>query len=531
MKNKKSSFPINLKSVDEISELTQAFLRDCGVDRGICVRMRLVVEETLISLVEMCKEEGEIALYLSRRFGKPWITMVYGGEKLDPTDRQNGDAVSEMILNGLGIQPKWNFRSGFNRITLRVPSSGVRAEVQLLAALAAAVLLGACAPMIPAEIKDALILYLLTPVSDIFMKLLMTMAPMLIFLSVINSIIRTGQGADFGKLGKYVLTRYLMIAAVLDFIFFFALLPFFNLNYADTASTTNSFQKVYELVINILPGNIILPFSENNTMQIIVLGFFLGVVIINLDNQLETLRASIVDLYAVFLSGVEMIGRILPLFIFASLLKLFWETGLGDCAKLWKPILAASVVSYVFVVIQGLLVSLKLRVSPGVLFRKIFPTFLIGFTTGSSLVAMSTGLEINKNRLGVEERYTNFAYPLGLNLYASTFCSVHLATTYYLAEIYQVPVSPEWLFTAGFICLILAIANPPVTGGTLICLGIIMSQLNIPSQGLAIAGTLSLVLDFLITGSKVMSHQFEMIMEADHLEMIDKEILRDPKRM
>ncbi len=79
--------------------------------------------------------------------------------------------------------------------------------------------------------------------------------------------------------------------------------------------------------------------------------------------------------------------------------------------------------------------------------------------------------------------------------------------------------------------MVLAVANPPVTGGVLVSLGIIMGQLNIPSEGLAIAGTLALVMDFLITGSKITLHHLEMILQADHLKMIDKGILRDPEKM
>ncbi len=531
MQVQKYSFPINLKSVDEISEKVQDFLLNCGAERGISLRMRLVVEETLISLVEKSNRVEELNLIFSKRFGRPWITMTYGGEKIDPTDRQDVDMVSEMILNNLGIQPKWSFRLGVNRITLSLPSSGIRTEIRLLGAVAAAILLGACAPLLSPGIKDAVIRYLLTPVSDIFMKFLMTVAPVLVFLSVINSIIRTGQGVDFGKLGKYVIARYLVITAAMACIFTVVLIPFFHLRFEEAAATSNSFQKLYEVVINILPGNIILPFSENNTLQIIVLALFLGVVIIRLDNRLDTLRSTMLDLYLVFLNGIEMICRFLPLFIFASLLKLFWETGLGDFARFWKPVLAAACVSYFFVFAAGVYVALKHRMSVITLFRKIFPTFLIGITTSSSLVAMTRGLEINKERLGIAERYSGLAFPLGINLFAATFSSLFLSITYYLAESYQVAVSPVWVFTAGLICMILAVANPPVTGGVLVSLGIIMGQLNIPSAGLAIAGTLALVMDFLITGSKLLLHHMEMILQAGHLEMLDEEILRDPEKM
>ena len=246
MHSRTNSFPINLKSVDEISEMVQKFLLDCQVGQGISLRMGLVVEETLISLVGKIEGDRELDVTLSKRFGKPWITMTYHGDRMDPTDRQDGDMVSELILNRLGIQPKWSYRHGLNRITLSVPSSGIKTEFQLLGALALAVLLGVCAPMISAGIKDVLSQYLLMPISDIFLKLLMTLAPMLIFLSVINSVIRTGQGADFGRLGKYVITRYLVISVILGFIYTIVLIPFFNLHFEGKASVSHFFQKLYE---------------------------------------------------------------------------------------------------------------------------------------------------------------------------------------------------------------------------------------------------------------------------------------------
>ena len=89
MHSRTNSFPINLKSVDEISEMVQKFLLDCQVEQGISLRMGLVVEETLISLAEKIEGDRELDVTLSKRFGKPWITMTYHGDRMDPTDRQD----------------------------------------------------------------------------------------------------------------------------------------------------------------------------------------------------------------------------------------------------------------------------------------------------------------------------------------------------------------------------------------------------------------------------------------------------------
>ena len=64
MLSRNSTFPVNLKSVDEISEMVYCFLLDCDVERGISLRMRLVVEEMLIFLTDHCGKETEIDLTL-----------------------------------------------------------------------------------------------------------------------------------------------------------------------------------------------------------------------------------------------------------------------------------------------------------------------------------------------------------------------------------------------------------------------------------------------------------------------------------
>lgn len=69
-------------------------------------------------------------------------------------------------------------------------------------------------------------------------------------------------------------------------------------------------------------------------------------------------------------------------------------------------------------------------------------------------------------------------------------------------------------------------ASPQVSGGVLVSLGIILAQLIIPAVGLAVAGTLALILDFFSTGSKIAGQHLEMILQADHLDMLDRNILR-----
>lgn len=67
---------------------------------------------------------------------------------------------------------------------------------------------------------------------------------------------------------------------------------------------------------------------------------------------------------------------------------------------------------------------------------------------------------------------------------------------------------------------------PPVSGGTLACIGVMLAQLNIPAQALGICATLSVLLDFICTGTGIGMMQMELALQADKLGLLDREILR-----
>ena len=56
----------------------------------------------------------------------------------------------------------------------------------------------------------------------------------------------------------------------------------------------------------------------------------------------------------------------------------------------------------------------------------------------------------------------------------------------------------------------------------------LMLQLNIPSEGLAIAGLLSIIMDFIATASKIGITHYEMIIQAYKLNMLDRSVLLSP---
>jgi Na+/H+-dicarboxylate symporter len=69
-------------------------------------------------------------------------------------------------------------------------------------------------------------------------------------------------------------------------------------------------------------------------------------------------------------------------------------------------------------------------------------------------------------------------------------------------------------------------AVPPVSGGALVCMGVLFTQLGIPTSALALAATLNIFLDFVCTGTKIAMIELELTQQAGILGMIDYDVLR-----
>lgn len=529
MRQTARSYMIDAQAVDEISASVGKYLEANQVGREVSVRIRLCVEEVLLAIADQFGDGQQAELILAKRLGRPYIALRYKGGRFDPTEGGMEDEISELVLTSLGINPTYSFHSGVNKVTFSPPGTGVRQEVVLGIAVVLSVILGLMKGAVPEGVRDVLLEYLLTPVSDAFMKLLMLVAPVLIFLSIITSICKSASGAEFGRMSRYTIGRFVLMTALSSAVFSGLLIVFFHFHYGDGTGKGmgEGFKELYDMLLDIIPGNLVLPFSEGNMMQIIFLALLFGGIILGLDDKADRLKGVLTDANSVFSAVMELVCRIIPVFIFTSLLKLFWENGLSTFAGLWRPVMVGIAGEAALCVIQIFIVSGRFKVTPALLMKKIREPFIVAVTTGSSMAAYTKGVEAGRKKLGMRAKYADIAYPLAISLYDANYIPLFVVMPYYLAEVYHVPVSPAWFIKAALIILLSTYASPQVSGGAMVCLTILFAQLGIPAQGLGLAGVIATILDFPSTAAKVTGQLMEMTVQAGHLDMLDVNILRN----
>ena len=97
------------------------------------------------------------------------------------------------------------------------------------------------------------------------------------------------------------------------------------------------------------------------------------------------------------------------------------------------------------------------------------------------------------------------AVPIGSVLFAGTLALVFMVVGSFLAERSGVTADLSWWIILVLVSALLAIATPPVAGGVLSCLSILMLQLQIPQEALALGVTLLMLLDFPSTAVRILA--------------------------
>ena len=117
--------------------------------------------------------------------------------------------------------------------------------------------------------------------------------------------------------------------------------------------------------------------------------------------------------------------------------------------------------------VLALAAALRLKVSYPMLLRKLLPTYLIALATASSSAALSTNLETCEKTLGISERISRFAVPLGQVVFETGAGAGIFVLAMGLAEYYDVAISFPWVVAGVLTAGLLAIAAPPVPGSSL----------------------------------------------------------------
>ena len=527
MKTKTMTILLDRRGIDIMSATIQNWLEETGIGHKDILRIRLTMEELLIKVYEHSDDDIQAELRLRRGIGDWQLRVRYDGGRFDPTAPKESD-IDEWtadLLARTGIMPAWRWRSGRNELLFRIPSKKRRPELITLGSVLAAIAIGLLGQFLPEAVKTGISDNLLIFLSSAFLHLLGTFIGLMIFLSIVTGICGIGSSSRLGRIGKVMISRFLISSFLTCGVLVFVV-RFFYSAAAAGGGEGSQFHAILEMVFNIIPSNPVQPFLEGNTLQIVFLAAIVGIVLLITGSQTEGIRSLAFQAEELIRRCVTGVCILLPIYIFSSLVMLFWQSGAGLLLQFWKPLVIAACLCTTLLVGYFLVVCQKYKVRPSILIHKMSPSFLIALTTSSSAIALPTSMEINETKLGIEPSFSRTASPIATILFAGGFSLVYVLAGAFLAEYYGLAVDVSWWIILWFVSSLLALSTPPVAGGMISCLSILLLQMKIPQEGLVIGATLMMFLDYICTATRIPLVHCELILQADRLGLLDEEMLR-----
>lgn len=512
--------------IDHLSGLVTDFWTKTGCDSRNTVRMRLMIEEVLIRYQKEFGADTALSLKRVRRFVRDSLVLTVEGRSCNPFSETDEQEILHRLLADAGIAPSWYYINGKNTIVLYAEQ---KRKISGLAWIGISLVLGFglgfLFRLFPDNLVHTVADGILAPLSDTMMSFLSSMAVLLIFFSVVTGICGMGDMSTFQRVGKKMIGKFMLSLAFYTLVVFAVLVPFFPVAKEGVAGFDG--RELYAMLLDIVPGTVIEPFSTGNTMQVIFLAICIGVAMLVLNLKVSGVLSLFTQLTDLVQRIVMAVIQLLPVVVFISVFRMVALRQLSAVSTVYRYPLLLLLTDSVLLLLGLLRVALTKKVSPRLLIKKLLPTAAIAVTTASSVAAFTCNVETCKEKLGIRKELADVGIPLGQVIFMPGGVADVVCTTLCMAYIYGTSVTVSRLVMLALVTFILTIAAPPMPGTGISCYMLTMAQLGIPAEAIAVILAFNVLIDRITTPSNVALLQLEMVQVAGSLNLLDQEVLRN----
>ncbi len=351
------------------------------------------------------------------------------------------------------------------------------------------------------------------PIGDAFINMLIMIVVPLVMASLIVGTASLGDLRKLGRIGMKTVGYYL-VATALAVAFGLAAGKTFNpgagmdedvkarmlTDYAGV--TAEQLERVTEkpsitdLLVRIIPRNPFRAMADTNFLQIIFFALLFGVSLTILP---EDRRKPIMDvLNAVndaMIVLVKMVMKIAPYGVFALIAAVSAQFGYGVLLTLLKYVLVTIGTMALFA-ITFYPTSIKLSgMSPLFFFRKFYEVMVFAFSTSSSNATLPINLQVTEEELGVSNDVAAFVLPLGATVNMNGTAIYQGVSTIFIAQVFGISLGFTDLLTVVLTATLASIGAAGVPGIGMVTLTIVLTQLGIPLEGIALVVGVERILD------------------------------------
>lgn len=382
------------------------------------------------------------------------------------------------------------------------------------------------------KVCDILVNDVLDGVGQIFIASLKLLVVPLVFVSLICGVTALGDNARMGAIAFKTLMLYLFTTALAISVALLAALLIQPGVGADLVSTAvfsaGQAPPLKQVLVDIFPSNPVQAMAEGKMLQVIVFALLLGYAISISGDAGRRVTAIFRDFEHVIMKMVSILMMLAPYGVFCLLAKLFSELGISAILDLARYFLTVVFVLFLHAFgMYSLLLKFLSGLSPRMLFAKMRHVWAFAFSTASSGATLPITLRAVERRLGVHTSIASFTVPLGATINMDGTAIMQGVATVFIAQVYNIPLGPGELITVVLTATLASIGTAAVPGVGLITLAMVLQQVGLPVEGIALIIGVDRLLDMLRTAVNVTGDATVSVIVANHEGELDKSIYLD----
>lgn len=380
---------------------------------------------------------------------------------------------------------------------------------KILIALVLGVVVGIIFTFIPESVFSNLDTYVLSPVGTIFVNLIMMLVVPIVFVSIVLGTAGLGEPAKLGRIGIQTITFFLVTTALalcISLALAFMIKPgaegVFDVSVADFEA--QEAPPVMETIISIIPKNPVAAMSAGDMLQVIAFAIFIGLALAFLKDKTTGMYRLFEQANEILMFLVNLIMKFAPYGAFALIASAIGGAGLDAIG---------SMAAYMGTVILGLIVHAALiyslaiwmlgKANPLTFYKGFFPAMTVAFSTSSSNATLPVSMKAAQENLGVSKSISSFVQPLGATINMDGTAIMQATAAVFIAQVYAIDLGFTEIIAIILTATLASIGTAGVPGVGLIMLAMVLTQIGLPVEGIALIIGIDRLLDMLRTAVNI----------------------------
>ncbi|WHY70931.1 dicarboxylate/amino acid:cation symporter [Fictibacillus enclensis] len=351
--------------------------------------------------------------------------------------------------------------------------------------------------------------YVLTPVGQIFLKLIKMLVVPIVFFSIVLGTAGLGDPKKLGRIGAKTIIYFLAtttIAIVIAMAVSLIVKPGAGGGF-QTQGLEFKAEKappVTETLMGIVPENPVAAMTDGNMLQIIAFSVFVGFALTMLGSKTKGILNLVEQGNEIMMYLVNLVMKVAPYGAFALIASAVGNYGLGALkAMALYMIVVVAVLLIHSIVTYGGTVALIARKSPIWFFKGFAPAMALGFSTSSSNATLPISMKTAQENLDVPEPISGFVQPLGATINMDGTAIMQGVATIFIAQVFNHSLTIGEMLTVILTAVLASVGTAGVPGVGLIMLAMVLQSVGLPVEGIALILGVDRLLDMLRTSVNI----------------------------